>query len=371
MFTLRELLELMGERRASDLHLTVGSPPQLRIDGRLQRTDMDALTPEMTKKLAYSVMNEKQRKRFEETWELDLSFGIENLSRFRCNLFFQRGNVAIAIRQIPYQIPSFEELGLPRVVSELAGLPRGLVLVTGPTGSGKSTTLATLIDKINREQYLHIITVEDPIEYLHRHQCSLINQREVGADTLSFPAALKYALREDPDVCLIGEMRDLETVESALNISETGHLAFATLHTNSCAETMNRIIDVFPVNQQEQVRVTLSFVLQAIICQQLIPRVGGGRVVATEILICTPAIRATIRDDKIHQIYSLIQAGQKFGMRTMNQSLAELYLAHKITYGDGIARSANNQELDDLIARAKATGTTRARTTVGGGRAAV
>jgi twitching motility protein PilT len=371
MVTLRELLELMGERRASDLHLTVGSPPQLRVDGRLQRMDMESLTPEQTKKLAYSVMNEKQRKRFEETWELDLSFGIENLSRFRCNLFIQRGNVAIAIRQIPFKIPSFEELGLPRVVSELAGLPRGLVLVTGPTGSGKSTSLAALIDKINREQYAHIITVEDPIEYLHRHQCSLINQREVGADTSSFPTALKYALREDPDVCLIGEMRDLETVESALNISETGHLAFATLHTNSCAETINRVIDVFPVNQQEQVRVTLSFVLQAIVCQQLIPRVGGGRSLATEILICTPAIRATIRDDKIHQIYSLIQAGQKFGMRTMNQSLAELYMGRKITYGDALSRSANTQELDDLITRAKAASSSRIRSTVGGERAAV
>ena len=367
MVTLRELLELMNERRASDLHLTVGSPPQLRIDGRLQRLDMDLLTPEHIKKLAYSVMNDKQRKRFEEEWELDLSFGIENLSRFRCNLFVQRGNVAVAIRQIPYEIPSFEELGLPRVVSELANLPRGLVLVTGPTGSGKSTSLAALIDKVNRERYCHIITVEDPIEYLHRHKCSLVNQREVGADTVSFSTALKYALREDPDVCLIGEMRDLETIDAAINISETGHLAFATLHTNSCAETMNRVIDVFPSNQQEQVRVTLSFVLQAIVCQQLIPKVGGGRVLATEVLMCTPAIRATIRDDKIHQIYSLIQAGQKFGMRTMNQSLAELYLDRKITYGDAVSRSSNTQELDDMIARVK--GSAGART--GGQRAAV
>jgi twitching motility protein PilT len=367
MITLRELLELMNERGASDLHLTVGSPPQLRIDGRLQRLDMDTLTPEHTKKLAYSVMNEKQRKRFEEEWELDLSFGIENLSRFRCNLFVQRGNVAIAIRQIPYDIPSFDDLGLPRVVSDLANLPRGLVLVTGPTGSGKSTSLAALIDKINRERYCHIITVEDPIEYLHRHQCSLINQREVGTDTLSFATALKYALREDPDVCLIGEMRDLETIEAALSISETGHLAFATLHTNSCAETINRVVDVFPAGQQEQVRVTLSFVLQAIVCQQLIPKAGGGRVLATEVLMCTPAIRATIRDDKIHQIYSLIQAGQKFGMRTMNQSLAELYLGRKITYGDAVSRSSNIQELDDMIARVKGSAGVR----TGGKRAAV
>jgi twitching motility protein PilT len=316
-------------------------------------------------------MNEKQRKRFEESWELDLSFGIENLSRFRCNIFIQRGNVAIAIRQIPFSIPSFEELGLPRVVSELANLPRGLVLLTGPTGSGKSTSLAALIDKINRERYNHIITVEDPIEYLHRHQCSLVNQREIGSDTITFATALKYALRQDPDVVLIGEMRDLETVESALNISETGHLAFATLHTNSCAETINRIVDVFPVNQQEQVRVTLSFVLQAIVCQQLIPRVGGGRALATEILICTPAIRATVRDDKIHQIYSLIQAGQKYGMRTMNQSLVELYLTHKITYGDALSRSSNPQEMDEMIARAKGAGSTRVRAGMGGEHAAV
>jgi len=370
MQTLRELLELMAERRASDLHLTVGSPPQLRIDGRLVRLDGEVLTPDQTKKLAYSVMNEKQRKRFEEIWELDLSFGIENLSRFRCNMFVQRGNVAIAIRQIPFRIATFEELGLPKVVADLANLPRGLVLVTGPTGSGKSTTLAALIDRINRERYSHILTVEDPIEYLHRHQCSIVNQREVHTDTTSFGSALKYALREDPDVVLIGEMRDLETVEAALNISETGHLAFATLHTNSCAESVNRIIDVFPVNQQEQVRVTLSFVLQAIVSQQLIPKIGGGRVVALEILMCTPAIRATIRDDKIHQIYSLIQAGQKFGMRTMNQSLAELYMAHKTTYGDAVARSSSPQELDDMIARAR-DGGVRVRAAAGGERAAV
>lgn len=366
MVTLRELLELMHERRASDLHLTVGSPPQIRVDGRLMRTDMDALTPEITKKLAYSVMNEKQRKKFEENWELDLSFGIENLSRFRCNVFVQRGNVAVAIRQIPYKIGSFDELGLPKVISELANLPRGLVLVTGPTGSGKSTSLAALIDKINHEQYNHIITVEDPIEYLHRHESSIVNQREVYTDTPSFSSALKYALREDPDVVLIGEMRDLETVESALNISETGHLAFATLHTNSAAESINRIIDVFPVNQQEQVRVTLSFVLQAVVSQQLIPKLGGGRIPALEVLICTPAIRAVIRDDKIHQIYSLIQAGQKFGMRTMNQSLADLYLARKITIGDAIGRSSNPQELNDIISRHQANSGTRARVAVGG-----
>jgi twitching motility protein PilT len=366
MVTLRELLELTHQRKASDLHLTVGSPPQLRIDGRLVRTEMEPLTAEETKKLAYSIMNEKQRKKFEESWELDLSFGIENLSRFRCNVFVQRGNVAVAIRQIPFRISTFEELGLPRVVSDLANLPRGLVLVTGPTGSGKSTSLAALIDKINRERYCHIITVEDPIEYLHRHHCSLVNQREVYSDTSSFSSALKYALREDPDVVLVGEMRDLETVESALRISETGHLAFATLHTNSCAESINRIVDVFPVNQQEQIRVTLSFVLQAVVSQQLIPRVGGGRVLALEVMICTPAIRAVIRDDKIHQIYSLIQAGQKFGMRTMNQSLAELYLARKLTMGDAVSRSSNPQEINEMIQRSQVLSGARDRATVGG-----
>jgi len=349
MVNLRDLLEMMMKKKASDLHITVGTPPQIRVDGKLQKLPMEVLTPEETKKLAYSIMSEKHRQKFEEKSELDLSFGIENLSRYRCNVFMQRGNVAVAIRQIPFRVPSFEELGLPKVVSEFANLPRGLVLITGTTGSGKSTTLAAIIDKINRERNLHIITVEDPIEYLHRHNSSLINQREVYSDTQSFASALKYALREDPDVVLIGEMRDLETVESALNISETGHLAFATLHTSSCAESITRIIDVFPTNQQEQVRVTLSFVLQAVVTQQLIPKVGGGRVLGLEIMIATPAIRALIRDEKIHQIYSSIQAGQKYGMRTMNQSLAELYLAHKITLAEAQARTSNIQELNDIL----------------------
>ncbi|OGC74316.1 MAG: type IV pili twitching motility protein PilT [candidate division Zixibacteria bacterium RBG_16_40_9] len=349
MVNLRDLLEIMMKKKASDLHITVGTPPQIRVDGKLQKLPMEPLTPEETKKLAYSIMSEKQKQKFEEKSELDLSFGIENMSRYRCNVFMQRGNVAVAIRQIPFRVPSFEELGIPKVVSEFANLPRGLVLITGPTGSGKSTTLAAIIDKINRERHLHIITVEDPIEYLHRHNSSLINQREVYSDTQSFGSALKYALREDPDVVLVGEMRDLETMEASLNISETGHLAFATLHTSSCAESITRIIDVFPTNQQEQVRVTLSFVLQAVVTQQLIPRVGGGRVLGLEIMTATPAIRALIRDEKIHQIYSLIQAGQKYGMKTMNQSLAELYLAHKIALGEAQARTSNPQELNDLL----------------------
>lgn len=351
MLALRELLDLLVKRRGSDLHITVGSPPVIRVDGKLTKLDYDVLNPEQTKKLAYSIMNDRQRQKFEENSELDLSFGIEQLSRFRCNVFMQRGNVAMSLRQIPFKIQTFEELGLPEVVKELAALPRGLVLVTGPTGSGKSTTLAAMIDKINSEKNMHIITVEDPIEYLHRHKNCLVNQREVHSDTKSFANSLKYALRQDPDVVLIGEMRDLETMEAALTISETGHLAFATLHTNSGAEAINRIVDVFPTNQQEQVRVQLSFVLQGIVCQQLIPKIGGGRSLALEILVATPAVRAVIRDDKIHQIYSLIQAGQKFGMKTMNQSLYELYMRKHISQADAFGRSSNVQELEEMIKR--------------------
>jgi len=353
MITLRQLLEDMVKTEASDLHLTVGSPPVVRIDGKLIKMQHDILTPDMTKKLAYSIMNEKQRLKFETSSELDLSFGIENLSRFRCNVFMQRGNVAVALRQIPYKVRSFEELGLPKVVAEFSRLPRGLVLVTGPTGSGKSTTLAAVIDTINRERQCHIITVEDPIEYLHHHQASIVNQREVYSDTQSFASALKYALREDPDVVLIGEMRDLETIDAALNISETGHLAFATLHTNSTAESINRIIDVFPTNQQEQVRISLSFSLQAVISQCLIPRIGGGRVMGLEIMVCTPAIRALIRDDKVHQIYSMLQSGQKYGMKTMNQSLADLYNSGKVSLADAMSFSSNIQELNEILTRGK------------------
>lgn len=353
MVSLRELLEQMVKMGASDLHLTVGSPPVVRIDGKLQRLNYDALTSEETKKISYSMLNEKQKQKFEQNSELDFSFGIEQMSRFRCNMFMQRGNVAVALRQIPYKVLSFEELGLPKVVADFSRLPRGLVLVTGPTGSGKSTTLASIIDKINKERPVHIITVEDPIEYLHRHQTALINQREVYSDTTSFAAALKYALREDPDVVLIGEMRDLETIESALSISETGHLAFATLHTNSASESINRIIDAFPTNQQEQIRISLSFSLQAIVSQTLIPRIGGGRVLAIEILVVTPAIRALIRDDKVHQIYSMIQSGQKYGMKTMNQTLAELYLTGKITINDAMSYSHNPQELSESLSKQK------------------
>lgn len=355
MVSLLELLEEMVKVGASDLHLTVGSPPVVRVDGKLQRTNHDLLTGEDTKKLAYSMLNEKQKLKFEQNSELDFSFGIEQMSRFRCNIFMQRGNVAVVLRQIPYEIMTFEQLGLPQVVAEFARLPRGLVLVTGPTGSGKSTTLAAVLDKINKERPVHIITVEDPIEYLHRHQTALVNQREVYSDTNSFAVALKYALREDPDVVLIGEMRDLETIESALAIAETGHLAFATLHTNSSAESINRIVDAFPSNQQEQIRVSISFSLQAIVSQTLIPKIGGGRAVALEIMVCTPAIRALIRDDKVHQMYSMIQSGQKYGMKTMNQSLAELYLTGKITINDAMNHSSNSQELGEMLSKEKSS----------------
>ncbi|UCC44300.1 MAG: type IV pilus twitching motility protein PilT [Candidatus Zixiibacteriota bacterium] len=352
--SLRELLEQMLSMGASDLHLTAGSPPVVRIDGKLQRLpNMDLLTAEHTKKLAYSMLNEKQKLKFEQTWELDFSFGVESMSRFRANMFMQRGNVAVSLRQIPYKIKSFDELGLPKVIAGFSGLPRGLVLVTGPTGSGKSTTLAAIVDKINKERPVHIITVEDPIEYLHRHQTALINQREVFSDTTSFARALKSALREDPDVVLIGEMRDLETIESALSISETGHLAFATLHTNSCAETINRIVDAFPTNQQEQIRISLSFCMQAVVSQTLIPRVGGGRVLAMEIMVATPAIRAIVRDDKVHQLYSMIQSGQKYGMKTMNQSLMDLYTGGKISLNDAMSYSHNTEELSEMISRQK------------------
>jgi len=353
MVSLRELLEQMVQMGASDLHLTVGSPPVVRVDGKLQRMQHDILNAEIIKKIAYSMLSEKQKLKFEQNWELDFSFGIESMSRFRANVYMQRGNIAVALRQIPYKIKTFEELGLPKVIADFAKLPRGLVLVTGPTGSGKSTTLAAIIDKINKERPVHIITVEDPIEYLHRHQQALINQREVYSDTPSFSSALKYALREDPDVVLVGEMRDLETIESALSISETGHLAFATLHTNSCAESINRIVDVFPTNQQEQIRIALSFSLQAVVSQTLIPKIGGGRALSMEIMVATPAIRAIVRDDKVHQLYSMIQSGQKYGMKTMNQSLAELYTGGKITINDAMSHSHDPQELSEMLSRQK------------------
>jgi twitching motility protein PilT len=330
---LRALLEEMIEKDASDLHIVAGERPKLRVDGDIVNASTDeVLTPKDTLSLAYSVLTENQKKRFETESELDFSFGIQNLARFRGNVFKQRGCVSVVIRQIPFNVKTFEDLGLPAVVAQLGERPRGLVLVTGPTGSGKSTTLAAIVDKINKELKGHIITVEDPIEFIHRHQSCIVNQREVGTDTNSFAAALKYALRQDPDVVLVGEMRDLETTASALTIAETGHLAFATLHTNSAAESINRIIDIFPAHQQTQIRTQLSFVLEGVITQTLLQKAKGkGRVMAAEILIVTPAIRALIRDDKVEQIPSMMQAGKKHGMQTLNDALYQLYVAREVT----------------------------------------
>ncbi|HJU67215.1 MAG TPA: type IV pilus twitching motility protein PilT [Gemmatimonadaceae bacterium] len=348
---LRSLLEEMIERDASDLHITAGERPKLRIDGDIQNSNVDyVLTPKDTLTLAYSILTENQKKRFETEDELDFSFGIQNLARFRGNCFKQRGCVSLVIRQIPFNIRTFEELGLAGVVAKMAEKPRGLVLVTGPTGSGKSTTLAAMLDKINRERRGHIITVEDPIEFIHRHQNCIVNQREVGSDTKSFANALKYALREDPDVILIGEMRDLETIQAALTIAETGHLAFATLHTNSAAEAINRIIDVFPSHQQSQVRAQLAFVLEGIVTQTLLPRAKGrGRVMAAEILVVTAAIRALIREDKIHQIYSSMQSGKKFGMQTLNDALYQLYMSREVTADECLRVSGDPNEFLRMI----------------------
>jgi twitching motility protein PilT len=343
---LRSLLEEMIAKDASDLHLTTGVRPKLRIDGELADADVEeVLAPKDTLSLAYSVLTEAQKKRFEQEDELDFSFGIQNLARFRGNVFKQRGCVGMAIRMIPFMVKSFDELKLPPITAKLAERPRGLVLVTGPTGSGKSTTLAAMIDKINKERTGHIITVEDPIEFIHRHQSCIVNQREVGTDTPSFSSALKYALREDPDVILVGEMRDLETISAALTIAETGHLALATLHTNSAPEAINRIIDVYPSNQQSQVRAQLAFVLEGVITQTLLPRAKGrGRVMVAEIMVATPAIRAVIRDDKVHQIYSLMQAGKKHGMQTMNDSLYQAYMSREVAKEDCVRVSPNSAE---------------------------
>jgi len=343
---LRSLLEEMIEKDASDLHIVAGERPKLRVDGDIVNSSVDVvLTPKDTLSIAYSVLTETQKKRFETENELDFSFGIQNLARFRGNCFKQRGCVSLVIRQIPFNVRTFEDLGLPGVVAKLAEKPRGLVLVTGPTGSGKSTTLAAMIDKINKELKGHIITVEDPIEFIHRHQSCIVNQREIGTDTNSFSAALKYALRQDPDVVLIGEMRDLETIAAALTIAETGHLAFATLHTNSAMESINRIIDVFPSHQQSQIRAQLAFVLEGVITQTLLQKAKGrGRVMAAEIMICTPAIRALIRDNKVHQIESSMQAGKKYGMQTLNDALYQLYVGREVMKEECLRVSANPNE---------------------------
>jgi twitching motility protein PilT len=351
MANLHQLLKAMVEKGATDLHVTTGSPPQLRIDGRLVPLKTAPLTNVETKQLCYSILTDAQKHKFEEENELDLSFGVKGLSRFRGNIFVQRGAVAGVFRVIPYKILTFDELGLPPIVAELAKKPRGLVLVTGPTGSGKSTTLASIIDKINTERHEHIMTIEDPIEYLHPHKNCVVNQREIGADTHSFKKALKYILRQDPDVVLVGEMRDLETVESALVVSETGHMAFGTLHTNSCVQTINRILDVFPPYQQPQIRAQLSFVLEGVMTQNLLPKAAGpGRVLALEVMIPNPAIRNLIREDKVHQIYSAMQVGQsKFGMQTFNQALCALLQRRVIALDEAVARSSDPEELRSML----------------------
>ena len=355
--SLHQLLKTMVEKGGTDLHITTNSPPLIRVDGTLVTLSHPPMTAVDTKKLAYSVLTDAQKHRFEEHLELDISFGVKGLARFRANIFMQRGAVAGAFRRIPYEILGFRELGLPQAVESLCNKPRGLVLVTGPTGSGKSTTLAAMIDKINREKAHHILTIEDPVEYLHSHKKCMVNQRELHADTHSFANALKSVLREDPDVVLIGEMRDLETIEAALRIAETGHLTFGTLHTNSAPQTINRIVDVFPEHQQAQIRAQLSFVLEGIICQSLLRRASGkGRALCCEVLIPSSAIRNLIREDKIHQIYSMMQAGQvKHGMQTFNQALATLYHKRMISLQVALAHSSYPDELQDMINRGVGT----------------
>lgn len=347
-----DLLKVMVEKGASDLHITTGSAPQVRVRGDLYPLEAPVMDPQTTRQLLYSILTEAQKHKFEEELELDLSFGIKGLARFRANIFIQRGAVAGVFRLIPYDIMPLESLGLPNVVSRLTTFPRGLVLVTGPTGSGKSTTLASFLDKINTDRHDHIVTIEDPIEFVHKHKGCIVNQREVGADTKNFTNALKYILRQDPDVVFIGEMRDLETMQAALTIAETGHLVFATLHTNSAVQTINRVVDAFPAHQQSQVRAQLSFVLEAVISQQLLPRADGkGRVLAAELMISTPAIRNLIREDKIHQIYSQMQVGQgKHGMQTMNQALLALFLRKFISLDDALGWSMDPDELRQMMA---------------------
>lgn len=364
--SLSDLLKRMVDSGGSDLHITTNSPPRVRVHGELKPLDdVSALGPADTKQLAYSILTDQQKHRFEETLELDFSFGIKNIARFRGNLFNQRGAVGGVFRMIPFEIKTFEQLGLPSILRKLCDKPRGLILVTGPTGSGKSTTLATMLDLINQSQYEHLLTIEDPIEFVHPHKKCLVNQREIHSDTHSFPNALRAALREDPDVVFIGEMRDLETVESALRIAETGHLTFGTLHTNTASSTINRVIDVFPSHQQSQIRAQLSMVLEGILCQALLPRADGrGLVLAMEILMPNAAIRNLIREDKIHQIYSAMQAGQeKFGMQTFNQALYSLYVNRKITLETALGRSSIVEELQDMINRGAAVGGVQPPTT--------
>lgn len=354
MVTLEELLHILMERKGSDLHITAGSSPRIRSDGALRPLDVPPLTGDETQKIIFSILDNDQIAKFEREKELDMSFGIQNIGRFRVNVFYQRGAVGTAIRVIPYNILTFEDLGLPRTVCEkLCSLPKGLILVTGATGSGKSTSLASMINHINETREEHIMTIEDPIEFVHRNKKCLVNQREVGPDTHAFGAALKHVLRQDPDVVLIGEMRDMETIELGLTLAETGHLTFATLHTSDCTQTINRIIDVFPASQQSQVRTQLSFVIEGVFCQQLLPlSAGRGRCLAAEVMLPSPAIRANVRDDKIHQIYSAIQTGGREGMTTMNMSLFNLFSQGKVTKESIFEHSTRPEELDDILQQA-------------------
>jgi len=350
MITLHQLLKAAVKQGASDLHIVAGSPPVLRVEGRMVRVKAPDLSSDDTRSICYSILTDSQKSRFEATKELDFSFGIKAMARFRANLFFQRGAVSGVFRRIPLDIPDLEVLGLPKIVEDMVNFPSGLVLVTGPTGSGKSTTIAALIDKINRERRGHIITLEDPIEYVHTHKSSIVNQREVGVDTVSYRTALKHVLRQDPDVCLMGELRDLETIESAMNICETGHLVFATLHTNSAISTITRIVNVFPADQQPRVRTQLSLTLNATISQRLVPAIKGGVAVAMEILILNPSIRNLIRENKLHQVYGMMQVGQdKSGMVTLNQSLLQLILKRRIDVRTAFMHSSDPEELDNML----------------------
>lgn len=353
MITLQQLLKACVKQNASDLHIVAGSPPVLRVEGKIVRVKTDELSADDARKLCYSILTDSQKSRFEATKELDFSFGIKNMARFRANLFFQRGTVSGVFRRVPLEIPEFESLGLPSIVQETTRFPNGLVLVTGPTGSGKTTTIAGLIDKINREMRGHIITLEDPIEFIHSHKNSIINQREIGGDTVNFKVALKHILRQDPDVCFLGELRDHETIETALIVAETGHLVFGTLHTNSAIQTINRIVSVFPTDQQDRIRVQLSFVLNAVISQRLIEGLDGGRIPVTEVMLLNTNIRNLIRENKLHQVYGMMQVGQdRSGMITMNQSLLKLIMKRKVDLRAAFEVSPDPEELDKLLKQA-------------------
>jgi|SRR5688572_20239551 twitching motility protein PilT len=351
MVTIEELVQQLVERGGSDLHISAGAPPMIRVNGKLVSTEQEVLDGESTKKLVYSILDNDQILKFEKDSELDMSFGISGLGRFRTNVFYQRGTIGAVLRVIPFEIKSMKELGLPGdICEEICSRPKGLILVTGATGSGKSTTLAAMIDFINRTRNEHIMIIEDPIEFVHRNKCCLVNQREVGSDTHGFKESLRTVLRQDPDVIMVGELRDQETIAAALTIAETGHLTFATLHTNDVVQTINRMVDVFPAHQQQQIRTQLSFTLQAVFCQQLVPRADGrGRILAAEIMIATAAVKALIREDKTHQLMSIIQTGGRFGMKTMNQALYDLYRGHQITYDEALGHSIDPDDLKRIM----------------------